>query len=36
MNLCDVYIALVLTKGAIIPNPYPHCCVALKGRKEDE
>nr|DAV06931.1 MAG TPA: hypothetical protein [Caudoviricetes sp.] len=29
-------VALVLTKGAIIPNPYPHYCVALKGRKEDE
>lgn len=29
-------VALVLTKGAIIPNLYPPCCVALKGRKEDE
>lgn len=30
-------VALVWTKGAILPNPYPYCHVVLKkGRQEDE
>lgn len=30
-------VVLVWTKGAILPDPYPHCHVVLKKRgKEDE
>lgn len=31
-----VLVILVLTKGAMLPNPYPHCRVVNRKGREDE